>query len=85
MVFSFFKNIKNKIQEMKTISRLCLGVEKYANLAGEEKPGAEHFMLSALDLPDGTARKVFERLKLDPNEWAITKYIWRKIITRSGL
>jgi ATP-dependent Clp protease ATP-binding subunit ClpA len=68
MVFSLVKNIKTKIQDMRTISRLCLGAEKYANSAGEEKPGAEHFMLSALDLPDGTARKVFERLKLDQNE-----------------
>jgi len=34
---------------MKTITKLCQGAEKHANLNGEEKPGVEHFMLSVLD------------------------------------
>ncbi len=67
MFFSFLRPLKQKIHDMKTISRLCQGAEKHANINGEEKPGAEHFMLSALDLPDGTARRVFKRLNIDPN------------------
>jgi len=62
-----FTRIKKKIDDMKTISKLCQGAEKHANLNGEEKPGVEHFMLSALDLPDGTARGVFKRLDTDPD------------------
>jgi len=67
MLLSFINKIKKKIQDMKTISKLCIGAEKYANLNGEEKPGAEHFMISAFDLPDNTARNVFKRLNIDPS------------------
>jgi ATP-dependent Clp protease ATP-binding subunit ClpA len=67
MLYSFIRNIKSKIQDMKTISKLCLGAEKYANEYGEEKPGAEHFMLASLDLQDGSARRVFERLEINPD------------------
>ena len=67
MLYAFIRNIKTKIQDMKTISALCLSAEKYANQYGEDKPGAEHFMLAALDLPDGSARKVFETLNINPD------------------
>jgi ClpA/ClpB-like protein len=30
-------------------------------------PGAEHLLLAALELPDGTARRAFERVGADPN------------------
>jgi len=68
MLYSFIKNIKNKIQDMKTISNLCLGAEKYANQYGEEKPGAEHFMLASLDLKDESVRNVFARLDVNPDK-----------------
>lgn len=32
---------------------------------GEDKPGAEHFILSALNLDDGTALRAFEKLGID--------------------
>ena len=67
MNYSFIRNIKGKIEDMKTISKLCLGAEKYANEYGQQKPGAEHFMLAALDLQDGSARHVFERLAVNPD------------------
>ncbi len=68
MIFSFIKRVKQKGRDMKTISQLCLGAEAHANGNGEEQPGAEHFLLAALDLPDGTAKKVFERLGIDPEK-----------------
>jgi ATP-dependent Clp protease ATP-binding subunit ClpA len=46
---------------------LCLCAEKYANKYGQEKPGAEHFILAALDLQDGSARDVFKRLEVNPD------------------
>lgn len=67
MFYSFIRNIKTKIEDMKTISKLCLDAEKYANQYGEKKPGAEHFMLASLDLQDGSARKVFKRLDINPD------------------
>ena len=68
MIFSFIKGIKNKIKDAKTISLLCQGAEKYANLNGENKPGAEHFLLSALDLPDGSAKNIFNRLGISADD-----------------
>jgi len=60
-----FNRIKLRFSDMGTIKALCLGAEKQAHKNGEEAPGAEHFLLSAMDLPDGTARRVFERLGIE--------------------
>ena len=52
--------------EFRTIRALLEGAERLARDSGEELPGAEHLLLSAMDLPDGTARRAFERLGADP-------------------
>ncbi|MFM9433874.1 ATP-dependent Clp protease ATP-binding subunit ClpA [Janthinobacterium sp. CG_23.3] len=62
-----FDAIKKRFRDMGTIKALCQGAERHANLAGQKEPGAEHFVLAALDLPDGSARGVFERLRADPD------------------
>jgi len=54
---------------MKTISRLIKGAESHANLSGDEKAGAEHYVLSALDLPDGSAAKVFSMLGISSEQY----------------
>lgn len=59
-------NLKQRFRDAKTISTLCSVAERYANASGEEEPGAEHFVLAALDLPDGSARRAFARLGADP-------------------
>lgn len=61
-----FKKIQLRLQDMKTISRLITGADEQASMLGEEEPGAEHFVLSACELPDGTAKRVFERIGSDP-------------------
>lgn len=61
-----FRRFKLRIRDMGTIKTLCLGAERHAQLSGEDLPGAEHFLLSAIDLQDGTARRAFERLGADP-------------------
>jgi ATP-dependent Clp protease ATP-binding subunit ClpA len=70
MFFSFInsliKPLKRIKQDMKNISVLCLDAERHAHSNGEEKPGAEHFLLAALELPDGSAKRVFDRLDIDP-------------------
>ena len=53
---------------MATISKLCQAAETYAQKRGEGIPAEEHFLLSALDLPDGTARRVFERVGASPDQ-----------------
>lgn len=52
---------------MSTIKALCLAAEQHANTDGQKEPGAEHFVLAALESPDGTARRAFEDIRVDPN------------------
>ncbi|MDP9467871.1 MAG: Clp protease N-terminal domain-containing protein [Chloroflexota bacterium] len=52
---------------MRTVSRLLQGAERIARASGEEQPGAEHLLLAAMDLPDGTARRAFERAGANPD------------------
>ncbi|WP_334190679.1 Clp protease N-terminal domain-containing protein [Noviherbaspirillum sp.] len=64
-----FAKIKQRFQDMHTIKTLCASAEKHANADGQKEPGAEHFVLAALELPDGTARKAFERMQTDPDDY----------------
>lgn len=54
---------------MKTVSALISGADHQANLNGEKKPGVEHFVLSALNLEEGSARRVFERIGIDADQF----------------
>lgn len=60
------QRIRQRLADMRTIKALCEAAERYALAGGEREPGPEHFMLAAFDLPDGLARRVFERLGIDP-------------------
>ena len=62
-----FDAIKTRIRDMATLKSLCERAEQHALCDGQREPGAEHFVLAALDLPDGTARLAFERLGADPD------------------
>ncbi|MDI6098708.1 Clp protease N-terminal domain-containing protein [Actinoplanes sp. NEAU-A12] len=57
------------IQDMRTIKMLLTAAETQAQRAGDGLPGPEHLLLAALDLPDGTARRAFERAGTDPAEF----------------
>jgi ATP-dependent Clp protease ATP-binding subunit ClpA len=59
--------LKNPFRDMRTIKMLLDGAEAEAGRAGESMPGAEHLLLAALDLPDGTARGALERAGADPS------------------
>ncbi len=59
--------LKTRLTDVRTINALMTGAETHAHRAGEEQPGAEHLLLSALDLPDGSARRAFERIGADPD------------------
>jgi ATP-dependent Clp protease ATP-binding subunit ClpA len=60
--------LKNPVRDVRTIRRLLTGAETEARQAGESLPGAEHLLLSALALPDGSARRAFETLGADPHQ-----------------
>lgn len=55
------------LRDMRAISSLLTDAERRARAMGEEQPGAEHLLLAALDLPDGSARRAFARLGVDPD------------------
>lgn len=54
------------LREMRTIKRLLTAAEATARELGEEQPGAEHLLLAALELPDGSARRAFARAGVEP-------------------
>lgn len=64
-----FAKLKQRLQDMRTIKNLCESAESQARQAGQRQPGAEHYVLSALDLADGSARRVFQRLGADPDAY----------------
>lgn len=53
---------------MRLISALGQGAEAYAYAKGKKEVGAEHLMQSAIDLPDGSAKKVFEHFDISPED-----------------
>lgn len=56
------KKLTQTFKDMGTIKTLCEAAERVANAAHQAAPGAEHFVLAALELPDGSAARVFARL-----------------------
>lgn len=61
-----FGSVKSKLKDISTIKKLCEGAEAYALEDQQREPGAEHFLLAALDLPDATGRRAFEHVGADP-------------------
>ena len=60
------KRLKRRLQDMKTVFALCRAAETHALADGQEQPGSEHFLLAALDLPEGSARRAFARAGMEP-------------------
>lgn len=61
-----FNSISAKLRDMRTIRQLCEAAEAHALSDQQRHPGAEHFLLAALDLSDGSAQLAFERVGADP-------------------
>jgi ATP-dependent Clp protease ATP-binding subunit ClpA len=64
-----FTKLKQRWKDTRTIMALSLDAERRALQAGQQHPGAEHYTLAALDLEDGSARRVFERIGADPEAY----------------
>ena len=65
-----FKMIKAKLHDAGIIKTLCESAEAYALRDQQRQPGAEHFLLAALDLEDGTARLALEKAGAAPDDLA---------------
>lgn len=81
-----FKRLTRAFSDMRTIKALCLAAERHANAEGQQEVGLEHFVLAAIDLPDGTARKAFESVNADPDGFrnAITQQ-YRQALDSVGI
>jgi ATP-dependent Clp protease ATP-binding subunit ClpA len=53
------------LDDMRTIKQLLTDAERIAREMGEEEPGAEHLLLSAIGLPDGTAASALAAFSVD--------------------
>jgi ATP-dependent Clp protease ATP-binding subunit ClpA len=55
-------------REFRTVRTLLSTAERIARAGGDEHPGAEHLLLAAFELPDGTARRAFDELGVRPED-----------------
>ena len=56
----------NPVREIRTIKTLLSAAEEESRRAGDPLPGAEHLLLAALALPDGSAQRAFAHIGADP-------------------
>lgn len=61
------QRIRQRLQDMRTLRQLFTRAEHHARAQGQPRPGAEHFLLAAIELPDGTARRAFEHIGANPD------------------
>lgn len=59
-----------RLTDMATVKALLEGAETAARGSGDELPGPEHLVLSAIDLPEGSARRAFLAIGADPELFA---------------
>ncbi|GGQ56484.1 Clp protease N-terminal domain-containing protein [Couchioplanes azureus] len=57
------------LKDVRTIKTLLTRAEAEAVRNGDGLPGPEHLLLSALDLPDGTAVAAFRHVGADPDDF----------------
>lgn len=60
---------RSALTDITTVNALLTGAENEARQCGQDIPGAEHLLISALALPDGTAIRTFERVGADPDQF----------------
>jgi ATP-dependent Clp protease ATP-binding subunit ClpA len=58
-------NPMKMLDDMRTIKQLLTDAERIAREMGEEEPGAEHLLLSAIGLPDGSATRALAAVGVD--------------------
>ena len=52
------QRIRQRLQDMRTLRQLFTRAEHHARAQGQPRPGAEHFLLAAIELPDPDDRHV---------------------------
>ena len=60
---------KNRMYDIRFMQSLFPAAEAEAAAVGEREPGAEHLILASLEFQEGSARRVFERVGVDPDRF----------------
>ena len=55
--------------DVRFMQSLFPAAEAEAAAMGEKEPGAEHLILASLEFEEGSARRVFDRVGVDPDEF----------------
>lgn len=63
-------SIRRRLKDIDILRRVLLNAEACARAEGGTEPGSEHLIMAALALPDGTARRAFQRIGADPVRFA---------------
>jgi ATP-dependent Clp protease ATP-binding subunit ClpA len=58
-------NPKRALDDMRTIKQLLTEAERISREMGQEEPGAEHLLLAAAQLPDGSGARALARAGTD--------------------
>lgn len=81
-----FKAIRQRIRDIGTLKTLCFRAEEHANRRGHREPGAEHFVLAALELQDDTAHRALSSLGITPATFdAAIEEQYRSALANMGL
>ena len=62
---------RKPIQDIGTMNALFPAAELEAKRMGARKPGTEHLVVAAIELPEGSARRAFQRAGIDPGEFRV--------------
>ncbi len=65
----FGRRKRSRIQDLRTMNQLFPSADAAAAADGKREAGAEHLLIAALDLDTGSARRCFERVGADPDQF----------------
>ena len=58
-----FDTFRKRFQDAGTLHALFVSAERCANADGLTAPGAEHLVMAALEMPDGTAENIIRLVR----------------------
>ena len=65
----FGRKKRSRLQDIRTMNQLFPAADAVAATDGERDAGAEHLLIAAFDLDSGSARRCFERVGADPDQF----------------
>lgn len=67
----FGRKKRSRIEDIRIMNRLFPAADAIAEADGDDTAGAEHLLIAALDLDTGSARRAFERVGADPDQFRV--------------